>query len=317
MAPREIMILLSARAPAPSVHTALEDAGVPFAPIRERDITDTNPGRAAYAMLAIVVEPQNYVAHRTLLGVRDRVGVGICDDIARAVINNHRNYRDLFYEPIPDGLLTGRQLKPVQATAEMCAQLTEWNADETLAHRLDDICANVVEVCGKPEAVDELRAFLADLPQDMTLAETLGFLGADRDDDRRKMLDVYALRTGQDVDVEQLVPDRVRIMTMHSAKGLSATVVFIPALEEAILPGAKRARFPGQVLEAARMLYVSITRARLACVVSFADQRFVNGETTRTTPSRFAADLGIPFEQRTGGYDIDMAAHAVKAAEVL
>ena len=317
IAPRDIMILLSARGPASGLHTALEDAGVPYAPIRERDITDTDPGRAAYAMLAIVVEPQNYVAHRTVLGVRNGVGVGICDDIARAVISHHCNYRDLFYEPIPDGLLTARQLKPVRATAELCAQLAGWSADETLGHRFDEICTHVVEVCGKPEAADELRAFLTDLPGDMTLRETFGFLAAERDDDRRKMLEVYALRTGQEIDVEQLVPDRVRIMTMHSAKGLSATIVFIPALEEEILPGAKRARFTGQVLEAARMLYVSITRARLACVVSLAEQRFVNGTTTRMTPSRFAADLGTPFEKRASGYDSKMAAHAVDAAQRL
>ena len=45
------------------------------------------------------------------------------------------------------------------------------------------------------------------------------------------------------------------------AGALNRDVDGASALEEEVLPGAKRARFPGQVVEAARMFYVSITRA--------------------------------------------------------
>jgi superfamily I DNA/RNA helicase len=61
-------------------------------------------------------------------------------------------------------------------------------------------------------------------------------------------------------DVPEL--NRVRVMTMHGAKGLSARVVFIPGLEHGVLPNAHQAPYPAQLLEAARLLYVSITRAR-------------------------------------------------------
>lgn len=155
------------------------------------------------------------------------------------------------------------------------------------------------------------------MPQEMTLAETFSFLASDRDNDRRSVIAAFAIRTGQTIDVEELVPNRVRVMTMHGSKGLSATVVFIPALEEAILPGARRAPFPGQVLEAARMLYVSVTRARLACVISYSERRFLNGATTTMTPSRFAADLGRPFQLQTAGFSAEMAAAAVDAARCL
>lgn len=316
MDPREIMILLSARGPAPGIHGALETAGVPFAPLRERDITDTDPGRAAYAMLAIVVDAHNYIAHRTLLGVRAGVGVGTCDDIAQAVVANHRNYRELFYDSIPAGMLTPRQQRAVEATAALCAELAEWSWDDLLGDRIDLLLEQVGDVCGGG-IDDDLQTFLSEMPQGMTLAETFGFLASDRDDDRRSVLAGFAARTGQTIDVEELVPNRVRVMTMHGSKGLSATVVFIPALEEAILPGARRAPYPGQVLEAARMLYVSITRARLGCIVSYAERRFLNGATTTMTASRFAADLGRPFEPRTAGFSPEMAAAAVDAAQHL
>jgi superfamily I DNA/RNA helicase len=68
------------------------------------------------------------------------------------------------------------------------------------------------------------------------------------------------------------------------------------------------------VLEAARMLYVSITRARLACVVSYANTRFINGQPTRHSPSRFAPALGKPFSGRTGGIPEELAQRLVDAA---
>jgi DNA helicase-2/ATP-dependent DNA helicase PcrA len=93
----------------------------------------------------------------------------------------------------------------------------------------------------------------------------------------------------------------VRIMTMHGAKGLSAQVVFIPGLMEDILPGNLRRPYPGLVLEAARMLYVSITRARAACIISYSDSRIVYGNFSRQIRSRFAAHLAGVFERRENG----------------
>lgn len=83
-----------------------------------------------------------------------------------------------------------------------------------------------------------------------------------------------------------------------AAVAYAAQVVFIPGLEQNILPGAKRIPYPGLVLEAARMLYVSITRARVACALSFTRHRFVNGQATVPTPSDFATHLGGKFDTR-------------------
>jgi DNA helicase-2/ATP-dependent DNA helicase PcrA len=57
-------------------------------------------------------------------------------------------------------------------------------------------------------------------------------------------------------------------MTMHNSKGLSAQIVFIPGLEEKVFPGVWRRSYPGLILEAARLLYVSMTRARAAYILS-------------------------------------------------
>jgi DNA helicase II / ATP-dependent DNA helicase PcrA len=101
---------------------------------------------------------------------------------------------------------------------------------------------------------------------------------------------------------------------MHGSKGLSAQMVFIPGLEEEILPGEARRRYVGQVLESARMLFVSITRARLGCIVSFADSRVVNGRMQPQHPSRFTTSLGRPFERRGSGITTSAAKTAVEVS---
>jgi DNA helicase II / ATP-dependent DNA helicase PcrA len=90
-------------------------------------------------------------------------------------------------------------------------------------------------------------------------------------------------------------------MTMHGAKGLSARVVFVPGLEEEIFPGPYRQPYPGLILEAARLLYVSLSRARAACIASFAGSRVVHGQVAHHAASRFTNALGGPFTQQNGG----------------
>lgn len=140
------------------------------------------------------------------------------------------------------------------------------------------------------------------LPPGMTLQELRDYLGVENDEQQGEILTGVYTRLGEEAPpAAELLPQRVRVMTMHGAKGLSSRIVFIPALEERVFPGPRRQPYPGLILEAARLLYVSISRARAACVVSYASTRIVHGEFTHQAASRFTPHLGGAFVQRTGG----------------
>lgn len=113
------------------------------------------------------------------------------------------------------------------------------------------------------------------------------------------VLAAYA-RTETEPPEVVLRPPSVRLMTMHVAKGLSAEVVFVPGLEEEIFPGEHRRPYAGQILEAARLLYMSLTRGRAACVVTYSRHRVQFGRYVEHTPSRFAAHLGGAFTRVNG-----------------
>jgi len=92
---------------------------------------------------------------------------------------------------------------------------------------------------------------------------------------------------------EEELPDKVRVMTMHSAKGLEAKVVFVPALEDDLVPGQM-----GNLEERRRLFFVSITRAKQLLLLSWASQRVgreihrEGGRMLGKKRSRFLTEMG-------------------------
>lgn len=92
-------------------------------------------------------------------------------------------------------------------------------------------------------------------------------------------------------------PSGVRFMTLHGSKGLQAKFVFLPCLEDEIIPG----RWHGQDLEEQRrLLYVGIVRAQNAVVLSWAwnrtgasSHKAGKGKPIGRQRSRFLDEMGL------------------------
>jgi DNA helicase-2/ATP-dependent DNA helicase PcrA len=316
LSPRAILILLSnQRAQGPDLFRALEEADVAFEKPRPEPFRDTEAGRLVFAFARIVTNPFDYVAHRAVLGQQRGVGVATCSNIARKVVEHNLNYRDLFHAARPEDVFTSREEHALQGAETLIAELESWAETDELAGRTLPI-GELLETARDEEAKQAWFDYATTLPPRMTLGELSTFLVLDKDEQQEHLLiDVY--RRLQEEAPADLMPPRIRIMSMHGAKGLSASVVVIPGLEEEILPGPRRRPYPGLVLEAGRMLYVSITRARHTCILSYASRRFINGAMRGHAPSRFTTAVGTPFSYRDGGLSQDEAAAVVAEVALL
>jgi DNA helicase-2/ATP-dependent DNA helicase PcrA len=301
VAPRDILILLGSKPELLSkVLEELDAVAVPYEQPLAESFGDSDPGRFVLALMRIACDRDDYVAHRVLLGLLPGVGVGTCGAIADSVIQHSLNYRRLFYEPLPAAIFKGRPLKALNAVRAICAQILGWQ--ET-----DDIGGRVAEVSGllsanfSPAEAATWQTVAGALPTGMMLSELRDFLWADSEEQQGVVLRAVFTRLGLPIPASGILPSRIRVMTMHGAKGLSGKIVFIPGLEEEVLPGPWRRPYPGLVLEAARLLYVAMTRARAVCALSYARTRTVHGQFQNRVASRFAAHTGGAFAARTSG----------------
>ena len=108
------------------------------------------------------------------------------------------------------------------------------------------------------------------------------------------------LQTDQDAEDDG---NRVTLMTVHSAKGLEYDYVYIVGMEEGLFPSSRSVESVADLEEERRLMYVAITRAKRAAMLSFAEMRRVWGKTENTSPSRFLKE--IDKEWLEANFDIE------------
>ncbi len=94
-----------------------------------------------------------------------------------------------------------------------------------------------------------------------------------------------------DIDDLKDSNNAVRLMTIHSAKGLEFPVVFVAGLEEGLFPSSNALEEEFGVEEERRLLYVAVTRAMKRAFVLYAQQRLRYGSIQYNIPSRFIEEL--------------------------
>lgn len=91
--------------------------------------------------------------------------------------------------------------------------------------------------------------------------------------------------------------DTVVLMTVHSAKGLEFTNVFIAGMEEGIFPNLNAAMFPEELEEERRLAYVAITRAKKKLCFSYAKSRMIFGKTVYNRRSKFIDEISEDYRE--------------------
>jgi len=121
-------------------------------------------------------------------------------------------------------------------------------------------------------------------------------------DGLENFLEHVALATSIDQDWDG---EKINMMTMHGSKGLEFDVVFLPGWEEGLFPHQKSIEEKGQngLEEERRLAYVGITRAKKKALISFAMNRFYQGNWIDSMASRFIEELPEKFLEKNSFFD--------------
>ncbi|MEM7402930.1 MAG: UvrD-helicase domain-containing protein [Myxococcota bacterium] len=138
----------------------------------------------------------------------------------------------------------------------------------------------------KMENIDQLLAaakqYVKYAPETSQSADAQGFLET-----------AALLSSGEEVGNSSSIGS-LWLMTLHAAKGLEFPVVFMPAMEEFVLPHSHaitQGNHSPALQEERRLTYVGITRAKRHLTLMHARRRFVHGSAQSRFPSRFLRDI--------------------------
>lgn len=182
-------------------------------------------------------------------------------------------------ESLEDPIWRGTKAKGFIALIENLAELSEGGSvSEILARVLDK---SGYEMMLRTEGSQARLDNLAELKQsvreyEVNCGEEAGLMD---------YLNHAALFTNQDVGDPG---DKVRLMTVHTAKGLEFPYVFLCGLNEGIFP-SRKTRTPEAMEEERRLAFVAMTRAEKGLYLSDAEGLHIDG--SLRYPSRFIFDI--------------------------
>ena len=107
----------------------------------------------------------------------------------------------------------------------------------------------------------------------------------------REFLEEVALVA--DIDNVEGGSDKVLLMTLHSAKGLEFSHVYLAGMEDGVFPSYMTIASddPEEIEEERRLAYVGITRAKDDLTLCYAKLRMIRGETQMNAVSRFVREI--------------------------
>ncbi len=146
------------------------------------------------------------------------------------------------------------------------------------------------------EGTEESRARLANLDELLNAAAD----ASERGEGIRDFLDHAALVSDADSADERA---GISLLTMHNAKGLEFSVVFIAGMEEGLFPHSRSFLSESAMEEERRLCYVGMTRAETKLYLSWARyrRRFGGGQPEASIPSRFLKEVPLNLIENVRG----------------
>jgi DNA helicase-2/ATP-dependent DNA helicase PcrA len=232
--------------------------------------------------LRLVINPHDEIAFRRVVNTPSRA----LGDVSVKKIRSWAKSRAL---PLGEAIRRGDEMELApKATAGIQALVNVIEEGRRVAEAggaASDVLGSILETTDYREFINRLGGDdagykLENIDTLVELAMTYSTVEA--------FLEMTSLISEQD-EVEE-DGHRVLIMTIHAAKGLEFPVVFLPAMEESILPDS-RCRTEEDIEEERRLAYVAITRSRERLYLTRARWRMKHGQSMENEPSRFLEEI--------------------------
>jgi len=282
----DVAILYRTNAQSRALEEALARHEVPYIVVGGTRFYDRKEVKDVLAYLRALLNPRDDVSLKRIVNtpLRD-IGRTTLDTVLHVARKDTAPLEQAMRKAVDMGLVGGRAARALEAFLTLMSDLRA----ELKTRPPSGVVASIIERTGF-EAYLERSAPGDAASRVENLAELVSAVAAydGAADGLQAFLDRAALLS----ETENVQgTSGVRLMTLHSAKGLEFPVVFIAGLEENLFPHSRSSEEHEHVEEERRLLYVGMTRARERLILTRALQRRLFGEPTPAEPSRFLLEI--------------------------
>jgi DNA helicase II / ATP-dependent DNA helicase PcrA len=320
---RDFVVLYRTNAQSRVFEEALLADGIPYRVIGGVGFYARTEIKDVIAYLRYIVNSSDALAFKRIVNVPRR---GIGQQTLAALVQAASAARVSVGEAIFNSELlrtvVPKKLKELERFAELIADLRNVAASGGVA----DLLVAVMERSGyvrelQGEDSHEARGRLENL------SELVGVAREYEAGDEEPSLAGFLANVALVSDLDALNDDAsyVTLMTLHSAKGLEFSSVFLTGLEEGVFPHSRTLTEPAELEEERRLAYVGITRAIDRLFLTYAARRALFGNTYAYPKSRFLEEIpaldvlesgSIPLPRPVGGRWREVAIHESAGAGV-
>ena len=227
------------------------------------------------------------VVNTATRGIGDRT----LDVVRQVARDNQITLWESALQVIEHKMLAGRAIAAIARFLELIETLANETADMPLHVQTDRIIRDSgLKAMYEQEKGEKAQARIENLEELVTATRQFSY--QDEDEDLMPLqafLSHAALESGEgQADAYQ---DAVQLMTLHSAKGLEFSQVFIVGVEEGMFPSQMSLDEGGRLEEERRLAYVGVTRAMKKLTLTYAENRRLYGKEVSHRPSRFIGEL--------------------------
>jgi ATP-dependent DNA helicase UvrD/PcrA len=307
---RELAVLYRTNAQSRALEDALRNRGIPYRIFGGLRFYDRKEIKDIIAYLRVLQNPSDIVSLRRIINVPARgIGDTTIEKLETAAIRAGVSLYQAAMDPDRADITTSAKKKLLAFTG-----MTERMRVYLETSSITDLVRRVIHESGYGAALEqdknvESRIRIENLNELMTATED--FQEQNRDASLAAFLDQVALIT----DSEQQVAaegrrgstDTVTLMTLHNAKGLEFSVVFMVGMEEGLFPHSRSAESEEELEEERRLCYVGITRAKERLILTHAAERRLYGYPQANLVSRFVEEIPGEALEKIGGYAVEFS----------
>lgn len=304
----EYAILYRTNAQSRTLEESLRKRNIPYRIYGGLSFYQRKEIKDAVAYLRLAVNPADDEALKRIINVPARgIGETTVNKLFRCAIDNKVSAWEILNNPYNyNPGFNSSTLKKLTSFYNMIGEFASMNGSGANA---DELVRNIITKTGL------MNSYMSDnTPENVSKRENLmellngvkefvegklqsGEAGTALSD----FLAEVSLATDQDANSDD--ESAVTLMTVHAAKGLEFSNVFIVGAEEELFPASMSMDSASAIEEERRLMYVAITRAKLNCTISYARSRFRNGQTVTCRPSRFIKDINPAYLHLTDAGD--------------